>query len=76
MVERIERLGEIASVATLKPLSFRQTALAVSAASTKMEAILVAERRVKGSGWLPAPMGTATNPNAEDDAQPVAGSAE
>lgn len=45
-----------------------EAALAVSAASKKAEAVLIAERRVKGSGWLPAPVRIAADPNAEADA--------
>ncbi|OOO33543.1 UNVERIFIED_ORG: chromosome partitioning protein ParB [Rhizobium sophorae] len=43
-------------------------ALAVSAASKKAEAVLIAERRIKGSGWLPAPVRIAADPNAEAEA--------
>ncbi|MDR6819809.1 ParB family chromosome partitioning protein [Neorhizobium sp. 2083] len=44
-------------------------ALAVSAASKKAEAVLVAERRIKGSGWLPAPVRIAADPNGEAEAE-------
>ncbi|KWV59173.1 chromosome partitioning protein ParB [Rhizobium altiplani] len=44
-------------------------ALAVSAASKKAEAVLIAERRIKGSGWLPAPVRIAADPNAEAEAE-------
>lgn len=51
-----------------------EAALAVSAASKKAEAVLIAERRIKGSGWLPAPIRIAADPNAE--AEPFAMAAE
>ncbi|SMF25822.1 MULTISPECIES: ParB/RepB/Spo0J family partition protein [Rhizobiaceae] len=55
-----------------------EAALAVSAASKKAEAVLIAERKVKGSGWLPAPVRIAADPNAEvdADAQPLPMAAE
>ena len=46
-----------------------EAALAVSAASKKAEAVLIAERRIKGSGWLPAPVRIAADPNAPADAE-------
>ncbi len=46
-----------------------EAALAVSAASKKAEAVLIAERRIKGSGWLPAPVRIAADPNAEVEAE-------
>jgi ParB family chromosome partitioning protein len=46
-----------------------EAALAVSAASKKAEAVLIAERRVKGSGWLPAPVRIAADPNAPAEAE-------
>ncbi len=42
-----------------------EAALAVSAASKKAEAMLIAERRIKGSGWLPPAVRIAADPNAE-----------
>ncbi|WP_064697380.1 ParB/RepB/Spo0J family partition protein [Rhizobium aegyptiacum] len=45
-----------------------EAALAVSAASKKAEAVLIAERRIRGSGWLPAPVRIAADPNAEAEA--------
>jgi ParB family chromosome partitioning protein len=42
-----------------------EAALSVAAASKKAEAVLIAERKVKGSGWLPAPVRIAAHPNAE-----------
>lgn len=49
-----------------------EAALAVSSASKKAEAVLIAERRMTGSGWLPAPVRIAADPNeqGEADAQP------
>ncbi len=49
-----------------------EAALAVSAAAKKAEAVLIAERKIKGSGWLPAPVRIAADPNEEvkADAQP------
>ncbi|MGV1793613.1 ParB/RepB/Spo0J family partition protein [Rhizobium sp. A37_96] len=46
-----------------------EAALAVSAASKKAEAVLIAERRIKGAGWLPAPVRIATDPNAKTEVQ-------
>ncbi|WP_349962904.1 ParB/RepB/Spo0J family partition protein [Rhizobium sp. ZPR3] len=55
-----------------------EAALAVSSASKKTEAVLIAERRIKGSGWLPAPIRIAADPNGEveADAQPFPMAAE
>jgi len=46
-----------------------EAALAVSSASKKAEAVLIAERRVKGSGWLPAHVRIAVDPNEEVEAE-------
>jgi ParB family chromosome partitioning protein len=46
-----------------------EAALAVSAAGKKAEAVLIAERRIKGSGWLPAPVRIAADPKAEAEAE-------
>ena len=55
-----------------------EAALAVSAAAKKAEAVLIAERKIKGSGWLPAPVRIAADPNEEGeaDAQPFPMAAE
>lgn len=39
--------------------------LAVKAAAKKTEAVLIADRLVKGTGWLPAPIRIAADPTAE-----------
>ncbi|WP_246801704.1 hypothetical protein [Rhizobium leguminosarum] len=46
-----------------------EAALSVSAAGKKAEAVLIAERRIKGVGWLPAPVRIAADPNAEAEAE-------
>jgi ParB family chromosome partitioning protein len=43
--------------------------LAVKAAAKKSEAVLIADRLVKGTGWLPAPVRIAADPNAEADVE-------
>ncbi|HEY0122175.1 MAG TPA: ParB/RepB/Spo0J family partition protein [Rhizobium sp.] len=45
-----------------------EAALAVSSAAKKAEAVLIAERRIKGSGWLPAPVRIAADPKAQAEA--------
>ena len=39
--------------------------LAVKAAAKKTEAVLIADRLVEGTGWLPAPIRIAADPSAE-----------
>ncbi len=46
-----------------------EAALAVSSASKKAEAVLIAERKIKGSGWLPGPLRIAFDPNAKAEAE-------
>ncbi len=53
-----------------------EAALAVSAAGKKAEAVLIAERRIKGTGWLPVPVRIAADPNAEVEAEPFPMAAE
>ncbi|WP_320188455.1 ParB/RepB/Spo0J family partition protein (plasmid) [Agrobacterium rosae] len=43
--------------------------LAVKAAAKKTEAVVIADRLVKGTGWLPAPIRIAVDPNAEADVE-------
>lgn len=43
--------------------------LAVKAAAKKTEAVLIADRLVKGTGWLPAPIRIAADPSAEADVE-------
>ena len=45
-----------------------EAVLAISSASKKAEAVLIAERKIKGSGWLPAPVRIAVDPNGEVEA--------
>ena len=46
-----------------------EAALAVSSASKKAEAVLIAERKIKGSGWLPGPVRIAADPKAEPEGE-------